>query len=271
MTSEAASPVTRVSGQVDHWALTKCLNPSNERYRIQSNKIRAPMTAKQEPTSEKLQQQDHVTPQCVHSRLKSNEIKREYKSQICKIFYDRGHLRLRSSRQRKRRERTYGGEPALSKLTSGREKEEEEDEEREELVHGRSSFPVENHFTIEVHLRWKHTRCGRPTTITTTTKIISIMNDQIWSPVRRIPPTEANELDAQFWWPIPTYSDDWVGWHRIPYRQRPSCSSIPRYNSQSSFVRPDSKTPNFIYPDRWARDRQLTMISLDLRQESTLV
>jgi len=128
----------------------------------------------------------------------------------------------------------------------------------------------QNHFTIKAHLRWKHTRCGIPTTITTTTKIISIMNDQIGSPFRRIPPTEAHELDGQFRWPIPTYSDDRVGCHRIPYRQRRSYTSIPRYNSQSSFVPADTRTPNFIYPDRRSRDCQLSMISFDLGQESTV-
>jgi len=44
MTSEAALPVTRVSGQVDQFPLTKGLNPSNERCRIHSNEIRWPMT-----------------------------------------------------------------------------------------------------------------------------------------------------------------------------------------------------------------------------------
>jgi len=41
-------------------------------------------------------------------------------------------------------------------------------------------------------------------------------------------------------------------------------------NSQSCFVPADTRTPNFIYPDRRSRDRQLSMISFDLGQESTL-
>jgi len=48
MTSEAASLVTRVSGQVDQFPLTNSLNQSNKRYPIHSNEIHWPMTASQQ-------------------------------------------------------------------------------------------------------------------------------------------------------------------------------------------------------------------------------
>jgi len=60
-------------------------------------------------------------PECVNSRWKPKEIKRSYTSQLSYISYDQIQLRLHSTRQPNRQERTYGGEPAQSKLTSGRE------------------------------------------------------------------------------------------------------------------------------------------------------
>jgi len=42
------------------------------------------------------------------------------------------------------------------------------------------------------------------------------------------------------------------------------------YKGQTSFVLADTRTPNFIYPDRRSRDWQRSTISFDLGQVSTL-
>jgi len=133
MISETASPATRVSGRVDQFPHTKRLNPLNERNHIRSNQRGSPADdCNRAPTSEKLQLEDHINPERVNSGRKPQEITRRYTSQLSYIVYNQIELRLHSSRQQNRRERTYGGGPAQSKLTSGRE-------EGEDLIRCRRS------------------------------------------------------------------------------------------------------------------------------------
>ena len=70
------------------------------------------MTVIEYQHSEKLQLQDHVTVERVNPLQKPLEMKKRYKSQPSQVLYDQVHLQLHSSRQRRRRERTYGAEPA---------------------------------------------------------------------------------------------------------------------------------------------------------------
>jgi len=149
MTSEAALLVTRVSGQVDQFPQTKSLNSSNERNRIRSNEILIPTTAIEHRHSKKLQLHDHVTAERVNSCQKPLEIKKQYTSQLSHVFYDQVHLQLQSSRQRRRRERTHGGEPARRSSLPAEKK-----------TKGMSSSTVESHFRRRTISRLKPTYGG---------------------------------------------------------------------------------------------------------------
>jgi len=200
MTSEAASPGTRVSGQVDQFPLTKSLNPSNERYCIQSNEICWPMTAIEHrlrrscnykimfPLNASIhgwsptKSEDNIRVNLLHF-LPSSSLTIAF---LTPTEETRAHLRRRASpveallRQRRRKDK-------------GKKKE-------------------------KTHPPWKHTRCGRPTTIMNPTKSTSIMNDRDRLTI------SPNTAYRRTWirWSILMTNSDLFGW---PSRMTPNTLS----------------------------------------------